>query len=249
LASFYIQILFQFFLPVKQKIGGVGLLILILIIQPFSNKMAKENRRQEMVLLNNRYRIEKDSMGPVRVPVGVYYGAQTQRAIENFPISGWRFGKEFLQALGLIKYAAAKVNAELGLLDRKIARAIEKASDEVIQGEWDEQFVLDIFQTGSGTSTNMNANEVIANRANEIQKRRGQKEGDVGPKTTCQLNQKGQGAFFLMIPGVKAHGLHLQMSEIIRQVFSIKKLAHSNAEFGLQIAEFSICFRPGHRDQ
>jgi len=121
-----------------------------------------------MAVSNQGYRIEKDSMGSVKVPAGVYYGAQTQRAIENFPISGWRFGRESLHALGLIKYAAAKVNSELGLLDRRIARAIEKTSHEVIRGKWDEQFVLDIFQTGSGTSTNMNANEVIANRANEI---------------------------------------------------------------------------------
>ena len=121
-----------------------------------------------MVSSNQKYRIEKDSMGPVKVPKEAYYGAQTQRAIENFPISGWRFGREFLHALGLIKYAAAIINFDLGLLKRKIGKAIQKASEEVMQGRWDEQFVVDIFQTGSGTSTNMNANEVIANRANEI---------------------------------------------------------------------------------
>jgi fumarate hydratase class II len=107
-------------------------------------------------------------MGPVRVPKEAYYGAQTQRAIENFPVSGWRFGREFLYALGLIKWAAAKTNFELGLLGKRIARTIAQASQEVIEGKWDEQFLLDIFQTGSGTSTNMNANEVIANRANEF---------------------------------------------------------------------------------
>jgi fumarate hydratase class II len=114
------------------------------------------------------YRIERDSMGPARVPKDAYYGAQTQRAIENFPISGWRFGREFLYALGLIKYASAKVNLELGLLQKKTAKAIAQACQEVMGGKWDEQFPVDIFQTGSGTSTNMNANEVIANRANEI---------------------------------------------------------------------------------
>jgi fumarate hydratase class II len=121
-----------------------------------------------MISSNKKYRIEKDSMGPIKVPKEVYYGAQTQRAIENFSVSGCRFQREFLHALGLIKYAAARVNLELGLSEKRIAMAIEKASKEVMQGRWDEQFVVDIFQTGSGTSTNMNANEVIANRANEI---------------------------------------------------------------------------------
>jgi fumarate hydratase, class II len=107
-------------------------------------------------------------MGPVRVPKEAYYGAQTQRAIENFPISRWRFQREFIYALGLIKFAAAKTNSELGLLGKRIARAIAQTSQEVMEGKWDGQFLVDIFQTGSGTSTNMNANEVIANRANEI---------------------------------------------------------------------------------
>jgi len=107
-------------------------------------------------------------MGPVKVPIEAYYGAQTQRAIENFPISGWRFQRELIYALGLIKYGAAKVNSGLSLLKARIAGAIEKASHEVMAGRWDAEFVVDIFQTGSGTSTHMNANELIANRANEI---------------------------------------------------------------------------------
>jgi fumarate hydratase class II len=114
------------------------------------------------------YRMERDSMGSVRVPKEAYYGAQTQRAVENFPISGWRFQRELIYALGLIKYGAAKVNSELGLLEGRLARVIQKASDEVMEGKWDPEFVVDVFQTGSGTSTNMNANELIANRANEI---------------------------------------------------------------------------------
>jgi len=121
-----------------------------------------------MAVLKDNYRIEKDSMGFVKVPKKAYHGAQTQRAVENFAISGWRFQREMIYALGLIKYGAAKVNSELGLLNGRMARAIQKASDEVIGGKWDAEFVVDIFQTGSGTSTNMNANEVIANRANEI---------------------------------------------------------------------------------
>ncbi len=117
---------------------------------------------------NQRYRLEKDSMGSVRIPKEAYYGGNTQRAVENFPVSGYRFGRELINALGLIKYASARANAELGLLDKGLARAIEQASLEVMQGKWDGQFVVDVFQTGSGTSTHMNANEVIANRANEI---------------------------------------------------------------------------------
>ncbi len=114
------------------------------------------------------YRIEKDSLGEVKVPKDAYWGAQTQRAIENFPISGIRFPRPFIRALGLIKYAAAKVNKELGYLDPQLADVIMQAAMEVAEGKFDDQFPVDIFQTGSGTSTNMNANEVIATRANEI---------------------------------------------------------------------------------
>ena len=114
------------------------------------------------------YRIEKDSLGEVRVPTDALYGAQTQRAVENFPISGQRFGRGFIHALGLLKKAAAITNKELGHLDVEIAEAIAAAATEVAAGEWDDEFVLDIYQTGSGTSTNMNANEVVAHRANQI---------------------------------------------------------------------------------
>jgi len=107
-------------------------------------------------------------MGEVRVPTDAYWGASTQRAVENFPVSGVRFPRRFIEALGTIKWAAAKANEELGYVDPKIADAIRSAADEVIGGALDEQFVLDIFQTGSGTSTNTNANEVIAHRASEI---------------------------------------------------------------------------------
>ncbi|WP_456444993.1 class II fumarate hydratase [Deinococcota bacterium DY0809b] len=123
------------------------------------------------------YRIEKDSMGELKVPADAYYGAQTARAVENFPISGLRFPRTFIQAMGAIKHAAASVNLELGLLDEERARAILQAAEEVIEGKLDDQFVVDVFQTGSGTSTNMNTNEVIAGRANEILTgRRGGKE-------------------------------------------------------------------------
>ena len=113
------------------------------------------------------FRIEKDSLGEVKVPANAYYGAQTQRAVQNFPISTLRFPRLFIEALGIIKQAAAKANRDLGLLDPSKAEAIIDVAQRVIDGELDDQFVLDIFQTGSGTSTNMNANEVIANLASE----------------------------------------------------------------------------------
>jgi fumarate hydratase class II len=114
------------------------------------------------------YRIEKDSLGEMKVPENALYGAQTQRAVENFPISGQRFGRRFIQAMGLIKKSAAETNAELGNIDQAIADAIVTAAGEVADGTWDDQFVLDIYQTGSGTSTNMNTNEVVAHRATEL---------------------------------------------------------------------------------
>jgi fumarate hydratase class II len=114
------------------------------------------------------YRVEKDSMGEVKVPKSAYYGAQTQRAVENFPVSGIGFPPKFIRALAVIKHAAASANQDLKLLDPKIAEVIHRAAEEVMAGKHDKEFVVDIFQTGSGTSTNMNANEVIANRALEL---------------------------------------------------------------------------------
>ena len=113
-------------------------------------------------------RIERDSMGEVNVPPSAYYGASTERARQNFPISNLRLPRRFIRALAQIKGAAALVNAELGLLETRIANPIQQAAEEVEEGKFDKDFVVDVFQTGSGTSTNTNANEVIANRANEI---------------------------------------------------------------------------------
>ena len=107
-------------------------------------------------------------MGEIEVPAGAYYGASTQRAVINFPISGQAFPRRFIRALGMVKKAAAQTNRELGLLARRRSRAITAAAQEVIDGKLDDQFPIDIYQTGSGTSTNTNANEVIANRATEI---------------------------------------------------------------------------------
>ena len=111
------------------------------------------------------YRIEHDSMGEVRVPADAKWRAQTQRAVENFPISGQHIERAHIEALARIKAAAAKVNGELGVIDKDVAEAIQEAAAEVVEGRWDEQFPVDVFQTGSGTSSNMNTNEVIASIA------------------------------------------------------------------------------------
>ena len=114
------------------------------------------------------YRKERDSMGEFQVPINAYYGANTMRAVLNFPISDLRFSRSFIEAIATVKLAAAETNMELGLLDKAIGEAIVQSASEVSKGKFDEYFVVDIFQTGSGTSTNMNANEVISNRAIEI---------------------------------------------------------------------------------
>jgi fumarate hydratase class II len=118
--------------------------------------------------MSESFRIEHDTMGPVSVPADALYAAQTQRAVQNFPISNMRFGRAFLKALGLVKRSAAQANLDAGVLPAEIVSAIETAAQEVVDGLHDSQFVVDVFQTGSGTSTNMNANEVIATRASAI---------------------------------------------------------------------------------
>src|SRR5262249_37895818 len=116
----------------------------------------------------SEFRIEKDSMGDVQVPAQAYYGAQTQRAVENFPISGQPLPPRLIHALGLVKVAAAVANRDLGKLKPDVAEPIIQAAREVAAGKLDGQFPIDIYQTGSGTSSNMNANEVISNRAIEL---------------------------------------------------------------------------------
>jgi len=127
--------------------------------------------------MTREYRTERDSLGETQVPADAYWGAQTQRAVENFPISDATFGRRFVRALGVVKKAAALANHDLGLLPAEHAEPIVEAADEVIAGEHDDQFPVDVFQTGSGTSSNMNANEVIANRATELA------GGEVGSRT------------------------------------------------------------------
>ncbi len=118
--------------------------------------------------MTDEFRVEKDSMGEVRVPVGAYYGASTQRAVDNFPISGHTVGRRLIWAFGLLKGSAATVAGERKEIPDDVAGAIRSAADEVMDGQWDGQFPVDVFQTGSGTSTNTNSNEVIANRAGEL---------------------------------------------------------------------------------
>src|SRR5512141_1318900 len=113
-------------------------------------------------------RTEKDSLGTKEIPAQVYYGIQTARAVENYPISGMRAHPALIRAVAMVKQAAAEANRQLGLVDKKRADAIIAASKEVQQGRWDDQFVVDVFQAGAGVSFHMNANEVIANRAEEL---------------------------------------------------------------------------------
>ncbi|GAB3793399.1 class II fumarate hydratase [Virgibacillus kimchii] len=114
------------------------------------------------------YRTENDTMGSILVPSYAYYGPQTQRAVENFQISGLTLSRSFIKAQGIIKSTAASVNMKLGMLEQDIGKAIIEAAEEVVKGKWDEHFVVDVYQAGAGTSQNMNANEIIANRASEI---------------------------------------------------------------------------------
>jgi fumarate hydratase class II len=143
---------------------------------PASTKEAQVSKHE------TPHRVERDSMGEVKVPREALFGAQTRRALDNFPVSDLRFQRRFVQALGAIKLEAAVVNTELGLLDAELEEAIVEAAEEVVEGRLDNQFVLDIFQTGSGTSTNMNANEVISNRAIQIL------EGELGSKSPAHPN-------------------------------------------------------------
>jgi len=138
---------------------------------------------------DNNKRIERDSMGEMEVDSDAYYGASTQRAVLNFPISTLRFSKEFNSNLALIKKVAAETNIELGLLDSELGKAIISAADEVMEGQFENHFVVDIFQTGSGTSTNMNANEVIANRSAEIMGGEKGSRGLVHPNDHVNMGQ------------------------------------------------------------
>ena len=181
-------------------------------------------------------RIERDSMGEFEVPVDAYYGAQTMRAVVNFPISDLRFPRSFIRALANVKLAAAHTNADLGLLDSDISAAIAAAAQEVADGKLDSEFVVDIFQTGSGTSTNMNANEVISNRAIEI------KGGVIGSRTPVHPNDHvnlGQSS-----NDVIPTAMHLAALASIQEDL-LPALRGLQAELGRKSAEFMGVIKTG----
>jgi fumarate hydratase, class II len=172
-------------------------------------------------------RTESDSMGEVTVPADALYGAQTQRAADNFPISGIMFSRVFIRALGVIKYAAADVNQELGLLDGTLADAIREASREVIDGQLDSHFILDVYQTGSGTSTNMNANEVISNRAIQIL------GGEVGSKKPVHPNDHvnmGQSSNDVIPTAIHVSGYLAAVENLVPSLEHLKEVLLTRAE-------------------
>ena len=200
-----------------------------------------------------KYRIEQDSMGEVKVPEDAYYGAQTQRARDNFSVSTLRFPPCFIKAVALIKKHAAQVNSELRLLDAQLSKSIVTAAQEVIQGKFDDQFVVDVFQTGSGTSTNMNVNEVIAGRANEtLNGKRGGKS-PVHPNDHVNLGQSSNDvipsaihiAALLeirdqLLPALE--GLHEELKEKSEAFREIRKIGRTHLQDAVPITlgqEFS----------
>ena len=180
------------------------------------------------------YRIERDTFGEVRVPQGALYGAQTLRASENFPISGLRPWRAFIWSLATIKRAAAEVNHELGLLDAHRAEAIARAAQEVIDGRWDDQFIVDPFQAGAGTSHNMNANEVIANRAAQIL---GREPGSafVHPNDHVNMSQSTNDA----IPAAIRLGVLWRLDELLSAVDGLA------AELDRKAGEFDAIVKSG----
>src|SRR5712671_6911557 len=153
-------------------------------------------------------RVEKDSMGEMSLPAHALHGASTQRAVLNFPVSGYRFSRPFIRALGLIKWAAAQANQDLGLLDAERAGLIAQAAEEVAEGKLDEHFPLDIFQTGSGTSTNTNANEVIANRSAQLRSKPIGSHDPVHPNDHVNMGQSSHD----VIPSA----IHISAAELLK---------------------------------
>lgn len=173
---------------------------------------------KEAKQMEGEYRIQRDSLGEVKVPKDAYYGAQTQRAVENFPISGLHLPRRFIRAQGIIKYSAAYANAKVGALEQKKAEAIMLAAQEVIDGKWDHQFVVDVYQAGAGTSQNMNANEVIANRAIELL---GGEKGDtsiIHPNDHVNMAQSTNDTIHVAINISAAEGVQHDLLPILDEI-------------------------------
>jgi fumarate hydratase, class II len=175
--------------------------------------------------MNDDLREESDSMGIMHVPADAYYGAQTARAVENFPISDLRFPRRFIRALGLIKKHAAAANRQLCLLPKRKAGAIQAAAQEVIEGKLDREFVVDIFQTGSGTSTNMNANEVIANRAGELL---GGHRGDKSVHPNDHVNQ-GQSSNDVIPTAIHVAAVEALSAELLPALGALERALEEKA--------------------
>ncbi len=180
-------------------------------------------------------RIEKDFLGEREVPIDAYYGIQTLRAVENFPITGYRIHGELIRALAMVKKAAALANMEVGRLYNGLGDAIVQAADEIIDGEWHDQFIVDPIQGGAGTSINMNANEVIANRALEIL---GEKKGDylkLSPNTHVNMAQSTNDAF--------PTAMHISVLTLLDQLLATMKIMHE--VFDQKASEFDSVIKMG----
>ncbi len=176
------------------------------------------------------YRIEHDTMGEVRVPASARWAAQTQRAVENFPVSGLTVDRRLVHALAALKAAAAEVNGDLGVIDAEEARAVAAAATEVADGSWDDQFPIDVYQTGSGTSTNMNANEVISSLASEALGR------PVHPNDTVNASQSSNDTF--------PSAMHVAAAVGVRHRL-LPALDHLEASFRRKADEFSALVKAG----
>ena len=178
----------------------------------------------------SEFRVEKDSMGDVQVPAKAYYGAQTQRAVENFPVSGWPLHDDLIHAMGLVKYACGVANRDLGKLqntgkvklDAKQIGFMLEAAKEVAAGKFDDQFPIDVFQTGSGTSSNMNANEVIANRAIELAGGdRFQAAKPIHPNDHVNMGQSTNDTFPTAIHVAVAQAIHTQLIPALKRFHAV----------------------------
>lgn len=186
----------------------------------------RADRRLFMQMDEKRIREEADSLGKIQLPKDAYFGASTQRAVENFPISELRFPVVFISHLGLVKKCAAQVNLELGLLTQERAEAIAAAALEVMEGKLDAHFVVDLFQTGSGTSTNMNMNEVIASRANELM------TGKMGGKTPVHPNDHvnlGQSSNDVIPSVLHISALFLLMDRLVPSLARLQEVLEEKA--------------------